>query len=64
MGARNAAGLQRAIGRIPELREEFWRDLRLPGTGEELNVSLEKAGRVAAEGLIGISPRHFIKKPQ
>jgi succinate dehydrogenase / fumarate reductase flavoprotein subunit len=32
---------------IPKLREEFWRDVRVPGTGAELNQSLEKAGRVA-----------------
>lgn len=32
---------------IPELREEFWTDLYVPGTGEELNQELERAGRVA-----------------
>jgi succinate dehydrogenase / fumarate reductase flavoprotein subunit len=45
--ARNAAGLQEAIKRIPELREQFWRDLLLPGGSSELNQSLELAGRVA-----------------
>jgi len=45
--ARNATGLRRALGRIPELREEFWRNVTVPGTGAELNQSLEKAGRVA-----------------
>jgi succinate dehydrogenase / fumarate reductase, flavoprotein subunit len=45
--ARNAAGLERALGRIPELREEFWKDVRVVGAGDELNQSLEKAGRVA-----------------
>jgi len=45
--ARNAAGLSEALARIPELREEFWRDVRVPGDGEEFNQSLEKAGRVA-----------------
>jgi succinate dehydrogenase flavoprotein subunit len=44
---RNAAGLRRALAEIPLLREEFWRDVRVLGTGEELNQSLEKAGRVA-----------------
>jgi succinate dehydrogenase / fumarate reductase flavoprotein subunit len=44
---RNARGLNLAIERIPELRKEFWRDVRVLGTGEELNQSLEKAGRVA-----------------
>ncbi len=45
--ARNAAGLREALARIPELREEFWRDVRVPGDGEEFNQSLERAGRVA-----------------
>jgi succinate dehydrogenase / fumarate reductase flavoprotein subunit len=45
--ARNAAGLQEALGEIPALREEFWRDVKVLGDGEELNQSLEKAGRVA-----------------
>ncbi|HET8900952.1 MAG TPA: fumarate reductase/succinate dehydrogenase flavoprotein subunit, partial [Holophagaceae bacterium] len=45
--ARNEAGLQKAIGLIGKLRKEFWSNLRVPGTGEELNQSLEMAGRVA-----------------
>jgi succinate dehydrogenase / fumarate reductase flavoprotein subunit len=45
--ARDAAGLQRALGRIPEIRERFWKDLRIPGGASELNQTLEKAGRVA-----------------
>ena len=45
--ARNAAGLREAAQRIPELREEFWRSVAVPGGGAELNQSLEKAGRVA-----------------
>lgn len=45
--ARNAPGLTRALELIPALREEFWSDLRLTGSGEALNQSLEKAGRVA-----------------
>jgi succinate dehydrogenase / fumarate reductase flavoprotein subunit len=45
--ARNAEGLRTALKRIPELRAEFWRDVRVLGSGEELNQSLEKAGRVA-----------------
>jgi succinate dehydrogenase / fumarate reductase flavoprotein subunit len=44
---RNAAGLDRALQQIPVLREEFWRDVFIPGSGEELNQSLERAGRVA-----------------
>jgi succinate dehydrogenase / fumarate reductase, flavoprotein subunit len=45
--ARNAAGLSEALARIPAMREEFWRDVRVPGEGEEFNQSLERAGRVA-----------------
>jgi succinate dehydrogenase / fumarate reductase flavoprotein subunit len=45
--ARNEAGLREALGRIPELREEFWRNVRVPGEGESFNQSLERAGRVA-----------------
>jgi succinate dehydrogenase / fumarate reductase, flavoprotein subunit len=45
--ARNAAGLQQAMARIPELREEFWRNVNVPGSDAELNQALEKAGRVA-----------------
>ena len=44
---RSAAGLKQAMEKIPALREEFWHDLSVPGTGEELNQSLEHAGRVA-----------------
>ena len=45
--ARNEAGLKRAIAKIPELREEFWKSVNVPGSGEELNQNLENAGRVA-----------------
>jgi succinate dehydrogenase / fumarate reductase, flavoprotein subunit len=45
--ARNAAGLREALTRIPQLREEFWRDICIPGSGEEFNQSLERGGRVA-----------------
>jgi succinate dehydrogenase / fumarate reductase flavoprotein subunit len=44
---RTAAGLEHAIGRIRELREEFWQDVRVPGSEADLNQSLERAGRVA-----------------
>jgi succinate dehydrogenase / fumarate reductase flavoprotein subunit len=44
---RNEAGLKKALGLIPQIREEFWTNLRLPGSGAELNQSLEQAGRVA-----------------
>ncbi|MET9291688.1 fumarate reductase/succinate dehydrogenase flavoprotein subunit [Streptomyces sp. NPDC003077] len=45
--ARTDAGLRKALDRIPALREEFWRRVTVPGTGEQLNQSLEKANRVA-----------------
>ncbi|MEO8753458.1 MAG: fumarate reductase/succinate dehydrogenase flavoprotein subunit [Casimicrobiaceae bacterium] len=45
--ARNEAGLRSALARLPELRAEFWRHVAVPGTGAELNQSLERAGRVA-----------------
>jgi len=45
--ARDAAGLRKAMELIPRLREEFWRDVRIPGAGTELNQTLEHAGRVA-----------------
>jgi succinate dehydrogenase / fumarate reductase flavoprotein subunit len=45
--ARNEAGLRKALDRIPALREEFWERIRVPGSGEELNQSLEKANRVS-----------------
>ncbi len=45
--SRHAAGLREALAKIPEMREQFWNDLRVTGTGEELNQELEKAGRVA-----------------
>src|SRR6185437_10895463 len=45
--ARSAAGLQEALEIVPRLRDEFWHDVRIPGTGAELNQSLEHAGRVA-----------------
>ena len=45
--ARNASGLQQALQRIPALREEFWSNVTVPGSGAELNQSLEHAGRVA-----------------
>jgi succinate dehydrogenase / fumarate reductase flavoprotein subunit len=44
---RDRKGLEQGLGKIPPLREEFWRNVRIPGTGQELNQSLEVAGRVA-----------------
>jgi succinate dehydrogenase / fumarate reductase flavoprotein subunit len=45
--ARNEQGLREALAKIPEIRAEFWENVRVPGDGNELNQSLEKAGRVA-----------------
>ncbi|WP_435241751.1 fumarate reductase/succinate dehydrogenase flavoprotein subunit [Streptomyces cucumeris] len=44
--ARTGSGLRKALERIPALREEFWRRIKVPGSGAELNQSLEKANRV------------------
>ncbi|MCC6220014.1 MAG: fumarate reductase/succinate dehydrogenase flavoprotein subunit [Deltaproteobacteria bacterium] len=45
--ARTEASLKKALREIPVVAEEFWSDMRVSGSGEELNLSLEKAGRVA-----------------
>ncbi|EMO54375.1 fumarate reductase/succinate dehydrogenase flavoprotein subunit [Leptospira noguchii] len=45
--ARNDKGLKEALAEIPKIREEFWQNVNVPGSGTELNQSLEKAGRVA-----------------
>jgi succinate dehydrogenase / fumarate reductase flavoprotein subunit len=45
--ARNEKGLKEAIQEIRTLREEFYKDVRVPGTAFEFNPELEKAGRVA-----------------
>jgi succinate dehydrogenase / fumarate reductase flavoprotein subunit len=45
--SRSAQGLETAIEKIRELKEQYWADVRVPGGNEELNQSLEKAGRVA-----------------
>ncbi|MEJ5238375.1 MAG: fumarate reductase/succinate dehydrogenase flavoprotein subunit, partial [Limisphaera sp.] len=45
--SRNRAGLELALRRIPELREEFWHNVNVPGEATTLNQALEKANRVA-----------------
>jgi succinate dehydrogenase / fumarate reductase flavoprotein subunit len=45
--ARNEAGLKQALAEIPVLREEFWRDVSVTGSGLDYNMALEEAGRVA-----------------
>ena len=44
---RNEAGLKKALELIPELRKEFWKDVKIPGELDEFNPEIEKAGRVA-----------------
>ena len=45
--ARNADGLKEAITKIPEIRDRFWNNLRITGSGTQLNQTLEHAGRLA-----------------
>lgn len=45
--ARNKEGLEYALKKIPEIREEFYANVSVPGSGADLNQELEKAGRVA-----------------
>src|SRR6185436_4481861 len=55
--ARSDASLRRTLAKIPELREEFHRNVRVLGTGEELNQALEKAGRVESQTAEGEARR-------
>src|SRR6476659_10052420 len=45
--SRNEQGLREALRKVSELRDKFWRDVRVPGDQEDYNQSLERAGRVA-----------------
>jgi succinate dehydrogenase / fumarate reductase flavoprotein subunit len=45
--SRTKKGLEQGIEAIRTLRQEFWQDVHVPGSGEDLNQSLEKAGRVS-----------------
>ena len=45
--SRNAEGLKEAMAEIKEIREEFWKEVSVPGSSLEMNPELEKAGRVA-----------------
>jgi succinate dehydrogenase / fumarate reductase flavoprotein subunit len=45
--ARNRGGLEKALQEIPALRAEFWSNVRVPGSADTLNQSLEQAARVA-----------------
>ena len=45
--ARNEEGLKTALNKIPEIREDFWKNVNIPGSAKNINVALEYAGRVA-----------------
>ncbi len=45
--SRSKEGLEEALREIPKLREQFWREVKITGKGEDLNQTLERAGRVA-----------------
>ena len=45
--ARTKEGLEKALQLIPKIREDFWKDVKIPGTGDGINAELEKAHRVA-----------------
>ncbi len=45
--SRNAEGLKEAMAEISALREDFWKNVRIPGSEDSMNPELEKAGRVA-----------------
>ncbi|MBI4386240.1 MAG: fumarate reductase/succinate dehydrogenase flavoprotein subunit [Elusimicrobia bacterium] len=44
---RGEAGLKKGLAEVPQLRERFWEDVSVPGSGEDFNQALERAGRVA-----------------
>ena len=45
--SRNKEGLEEALREIPKLRDQFWREVKIVGSGAEFNQTLERAGRVA-----------------
>jgi len=45
--SRNKAGLKSAIDKLKDLKQSFWKDVKIPGKADNLNLELEKAGRVA-----------------
>lgn len=45
--SRSESGLKKALKEIPRIKEEFWQNLKIPGEEKDLNVELEKAGRIA-----------------
>ena len=44
---RNEEGLTKAVEKIPELKEEFWKNAKVTGSSDDFNQTLERAGRVA-----------------
>jgi len=44
--ARNKSGMKKALQQIPELRKQFWKNVKVTGTDLDMNIELEKAGRV------------------
>ena len=45
--SRSESGLKEALGQIKQIREDFWQDCKIPGDSSNINLELEKAGRVA-----------------
>ncbi|MEN0060959.1 MAG: fumarate reductase/succinate dehydrogenase flavoprotein subunit [Myxococcota bacterium] len=45
--SRTKEGLEDALSRIPDIKKAFWSDVSVPGSGSDLNLALEEAGRVA-----------------
>ncbi|RLA61977.1 MAG: fumarate reductase/succinate dehydrogenase flavoprotein subunit [Epsilonproteobacteria bacterium] len=63
--ARNEQGLRKAIEEIPKIREEFWKDVKVTGDFDNLNMELEKANRVADFLEIGeLMARDALMRPE
>ena len=63
--ARNEKGLKKAIEEIRKLRDEFWKDVKVTGTAEGINVELEKANRVADFIELGeLMARDALERPE
>ncbi len=63
--ARNAEGLNKAIEEIQKLKNEFWKDVRVTGTADGINIELEKANRVADFIELGeLMARDALERPE